>query len=365
MKAVVLVGGEGTRLRPLTYSTPKPMLPVAEVSIIERVVAHLGRHGIDEVVLSMGYRPDAFLAAFPEGTCKGVRLTYAVEPSRLDTGGGIAFAARLAGLDETFVVMNGDVLGDVDLTELLAFHRERGAEATIALTPVDDPSAFGVVPTDDRGRVTAFIEKPSADEAPTNNINAGFYVFEPAVIDRIPVDGVVHLESEVFPVMVGESVLYGLASSVYWTDTGTPPLYLQASLDYLRGLRGGDAPAPGAKERHAGIWTLGASVIDGTVVAPALIGDAAYVASGATIEESVIGGGSRIESGARVTRSVLLQGAVVHAGAVVDHSIIGEGAVIGAGAEVTDTTVVQGGASVREGGSVAGGRIAREGGPTE
>jgi NDP-sugar pyrophosphorylase family protein len=360
VKAVVLVGGEGTRLRPLTYSTPKPMLPVAEVSIIERVVSHLGSHGIDEVVLSMGYKPDAFLAAFPEGTCDGVRLTYAVEPTRLNTGGGIAFAARLAGLDETFVVMNGDVLGDVDLTELIAFHRERGAEATIALTPVDDPSAFGVVPTDDRGRVTAFIEKPAADEAPTNNINAGFYVFEPSVIDRVPVDGVVHLESEVFPVMVAEGVLYGLASSLYWTDTGTPPLYLQASLDYVRGLRG-DSPAPGAKEREPGVWTLGASVIDGNVVAPSLVGDAAFVAGGATVEESVIGGGCRIESGARVTGSVLLPGAVVRAGAVVDHSIIGEGAVIGAGAEVTDLTVVQGRASVADGASVAGGRIARDG----
>ena len=199
MKAVVLVGGEGTRLRPLTFSTPKPMLPVAEVTMIERVVAHLGRHGIDEVILSMGYKPDAFLAAFPEGSCNGVRLTYAVEPQRLDTAGGIAFAARLAGLDETFVVMNGDVLSDLDLTELVAFHRERGGEATIALTPVDDPSAFGVVPTDEQGRVTAFIEKPPADEAPTNNINAGFYVFEPSVIDRVPVDAVMHLESEVFP----------------------------------------------------------------------------------------------------------------------------------------------------------------------
>ena len=357
MKAVVLVGGEGTRLRPLTFSTPKPMLPIAEVAMIERVVSHLGRHGIDEVILSLGYKPDAFLAAFPEGTCNGVRLTYAVEPQRLDTGGGIAFAARLAGLDETFVVMNGDVLSDLDLTELIAFHRERGGEATIALTPVDDPSAFGVVPTDEQGRVTAFIEKPPASEAPTNNINAGFYVFEPAVIDRVPVDAVMHLESEVFPRMVEEGVLYALASSLYWTDTGTPPLFLQASLDFVRGLRG-EAPAPGAKERSPGMWVLGGSVVDGTVVAPCLIGDAAFVAADAIVEESVIGSGCRVETGARVTRSVLLPGAVVHAGATVDRSIIGEGAVIGEGADVTDLTVVQGRASVDGGASVAGGRIA-------
>ena len=360
MKAVVLVGGEGTRLRPLTFSTPKPMLPIAEVPMIERVVAHLGRHDVDEVILSMGYKPDAFLAAFPEGTCNGVRLTYAVEPSRLDTAGGIAFAARLAGLDDTFIAMNGDVLSDIDLSELVAFHRERGGEATIALTPVDDPSAFGVVPTDDRGRVSAFIEKPSREDAPTNNINAGFYVLEPSVIDRVPVDGVLHLESEVFPRMVEEGVLYALASSVYWTDTGTPPLFLQASLDYVRGLRG-DPPVPGAKERDPGVWTLGASVIDGEVTAPSLVGDAAFVAGGATIAESVVGSGCRVEANAKVTRSVLLPGAVVHAGAVVDQSIIGEGAVVGPGAQVTDLTVVQGRASVDEGASVSGGRIAVEG----
>lgn len=357
MKAVVLVGGEGTRLRPLTLSTPKPMLPVAEVVMIERVVAHLGGHGIDEVILSMGYRPDAFVSTFPEGTCAGVRLTYAVEPHRLDTAGGIAFAARLAGLDETFVVMNGDVLADLDLGELIAFHRDRGCEATIALTPVDDPSAFGVVPTDERGRVTAFIEKPSASDAPTNLINAGFYVFEPAVIDRVPVDSVMHLESEVFPRMVEEGALFALASPLYWTDTGTPALYLQANLDYVRGLRG-SPPAPGAKEREPGVWTLGAGVIDGSVVGASLVGDAVYVASGAAVEASVLGAGARVEAGAVVRGSLLLPGAVVGAGAVVERSIIGEGAVIGETASLSELTVVQGRASVAPGAALSGGRVA-------
>lgn len=357
MKAVVLVGGEGTRLRPLTFSTPKPMLPVAEVVMIERVVSHLGRHGIDEVVLSMGYRPDAFLSAFPEGTCSGVRLAYAVEPERLDTAGGIAFAARLAGLDETFVVMNGDVLSDLDLAELIAFHRDRGGEATIALTPVEDPSAFGVVPTDESGRVTAFLEKPPVDQAPTNLINAGFYVFEPSVIDRVPVDSVMHLESQVFPRMVEEGALYGLPSTLYWTDTGTPALYLKANLDYVRGLRG-DPPAPGAKHRHSGVWTLGAGVLDGKIVGPSLVGDAVYVASGALVEESVLGAGARVESGAVVRRSLLLPGAVLRPGATVEHSIVGDGAVIGEGASLSDLSVVQGRATVEAGAAVSGGRVA-------
>jgi NDP-sugar pyrophosphorylase family protein len=357
VKAVVLVGGEGTRLRPLTYSTPKPMLPVAEVPMIERVVGHLAGHGIDEVVLSLGYRPDAFLAAFPEGSCRGVKLTYAVEPQRLDTAGGIAFAARAAGLDETFVVMNGDVLSDLDLSELIAFHRERGGEATIALTPVDDPSAFGVVPTDDEGRVTAFIEKPSREDAPTNFINAGFYVFEPSVVERVPVDGVLHLESQVFPAMVAEGSLYALRSALYWTDTGTPPLYLQANLDYVRGLRGAE-PSPGAREREPGVWTLGAGVIDGTVLPDSLVGDAAFIGGGATVDASIVGAGARVEAGATVRSSVLLPGAVVRPGAVVEHSIIGEGAVIGEDATVVDLTVVEGRAVVDAGAAEAGGRVA-------
>ena len=182
MKAVVLVGGEGTRLRPLTLSAPKQMLPIVGVPMIERVLGHLASHGIEEAVLSLGYLPDAFLEAYPDGRVAGMGLTYAVEPEPLDTAGAVRFAATFAGIDETFVVVNGDVLTDLDLTTLVAFHRERGAEGTIALHPVADPSAFGVVPTDDHGRVLAFVEKPPRDEAPTNEINAGTYVLEPSVL---------------------------------------------------------------------------------------------------------------------------------------------------------------------------------------
>jgi NDP-sugar pyrophosphorylase family protein len=356
MRAVVLVGGEGTRLRPLTLSMPKPMLPVAEVAMIERVVGHLARHGIDEVILSMGYRPDGFLVAFPDNTCSGVRLTYAVEPSPLDTAGAIAFAARAANVVETFVVVNGDVLTDLDLTELITFHGARGGDATIALTPVDDPSAFGVVPTDDTGRVTAFIEKPPPGEAPTNFINAGFYVLEPNVLDRVPVDARMNIEREVFPALADDGRCFALGSDAYWTDTGTPALYLQANLDYLRGRRG-SPPAPGAKERSPGVWTLGASVIGGEVVGPSLVGDAAYIASGATVTDSVVGGGARVEPGATVRSSLLLPGALVRSGASVEGSIIGEGAVVGEDARLSDFTVVQGRASVEAGLAVAGGRI--------
>ena len=246
MRAVVLVGGEGTRLRPLTYTVPKQMLPIVEQPMIERVIGHLADHGIEEAVLSLGYRPDAFMNAYPDDTIAGVHLAYAVEPEPRDTAGAIRFAARHCSVDETFVVVNGDVLTDSDLSALIDFHRLRGAEATIALTPMEDPSAFGVVPTDAQGRVLAFIEKPPRDEAPTNLINAGTYIFEPSVLDRIPPDVRVSVERETFPAMVEDGTLFAQGSDAYWLDTGTPDAYLRAHRDLILGRRDGP-PAPAAE----------------------------------------------------------------------------------------------------------------------
>jgi mannose-1-phosphate guanylyltransferase len=357
VRAVVLVGGEGTRLRPLTLGTPKQMLPIAEIPMIERVLGHLVAHGIDDVILAMGYKPDAFLEAFPDGTCAGASLTYAVEPEPMDTAGAVGFAARAAGVDDTFLVVNGDVLTDLDIGELVRFHRERGAEATISLTPVDDPSSFGVVPTDDDGRVQAFIEKPPKDQAPTNLINAGTYVLEPSVLDRIPSGQRTSIERQTFPSLVEERSLFAMASDVYWTDTGTPQLFLDATLDLVAGRRP-SPPAPNAKERDDGVWTLGAAVIDGEVTGPALIGDAAFVGSGATVAGSVVGAGARVEPGARVEGAVLLPGAAVRAGALVQGSILGENVLIGEDAVVRGLTVVQGGAVVEAGATLDGERVA-------
>jgi mannose-1-phosphate guanylyltransferase len=231
VKAVVLAGGEGTRLRPLTFSTPKQMLPVAGRPVIERVVEKLAAHGVDEVVLSLGYRPDAFIAAYPGGSCAGVALTYVVEDSPLDTAGALAFAAREAGVgDATFVAMNADVLTEIDVTALVEFHHVSGGAATIALTPVDDPSLFGVVPVDGRGQVEAFIEKPVSRPAPTKMINAGVYVLEPSFLARVPAGRRVSIEREVFPALAEEGVLYALGSDALWTDMGTPEKYLEANL---------------------------------------------------------------------------------------------------------------------------------------
>lgn len=359
MRAVVLVGGEGTRLRPLTFTTPKQLLPVAGLPMIERVLAGLARHGVDQAVLSLGYRPDAFLAAYPDDVAAGVRLTYAVEPEPLDTAGAIRFAADEAKLAETFVVVNGDVLTDLDLSALVAFHRRRLATATIALVPVDDPSRFGVVPTDPDGRVTAFVEKPPPGEAPTNAINAGTYVLEPEVLDRIPDGQRVSVERDTFPALVAESRLYGLVSEEYWLDTGTPEAYLQANADLVSGRRG-LPPAPGAvsvPDAGPGVWVTGAPVLAGEMDGPVLVGDGAELCPGSLVRSSVVGGGAVVEAGARVEESVLLNGAVVEEAALVRRSIVGARGRVGSGAVLQDVSVVGDGAHVEPGAHVVGGRI--------
>jgi mannose-1-phosphate guanylyltransferase len=317
MRAVVLVGGFGTRLRPLTYTTPKPLLPVGHRPILEHVLANLARGGVTEAVLSLGFKPDAFRAAYPSGTCAGVALRYAVENEPLDTAGAIRFAAHEAGFAaETIVAVNGDVLTDLDVATLVAFHRSRAAEGTIHLTPVEDPSAFGVVPTDERGRVTAFIEKPRRGSAPSNLVNAGTYVLEPTVLERIAATGPVSIERQTFPAMVADGRLFALATDDYWLDAGRPDEYLQANLDMIDGVRRG-APA-------------------------VALGDGASVAPSADVTRAVIGAGSQVGPDARVTASALLPRVIVGAGAVVDRSVLGGDVQVGAGAVVTDAVIGDG-----------------------
>jgi mannose-1-phosphate guanylyltransferase len=362
VRAVVLVGGEGTRLRPLTLTTPKQMLPIVEQAMIERVLGHLAAHGIDDAVLSLGYRPDAFINAYPGGTIAGVRLTYAVEPTPLDTAGAIRFAAHHAGIDDTFVVVNGDVLTDADISALIDFHRTSGAEGTISLTPVDDPSAFGVVPTDADGRVEAFIEKPPRDEAPTNYINAGTYVFETSVLDRIPGERRVSIERETFPALVEAGTLFALGSEAYWLDTGTPDAYLRAHRDLLLGRRSAP-PAPAAvldAEIGPGTWRIGDVDVRTTSVARSLFGTGASVAPGASIEESVIGAGAVVEEGATITGSVLLPGARVASKATVEGSVIGPGAIVGQRCVIHALSVIGAGAVTASGTVIDGQRVPSE-----
>jgi len=356
VRAIILVGGEGTRLRPLTYSIPKQMLPVVEIPMIERVVAQLTRHGVTDVVLSLGYRPDAFIAAYPDDACSGATLTYVVEPEPLDTAGAVRFAAAEAAVEGTFLVCNGDVLTDLDVSALVTFHRDRGAEGTIALTPVEDPSTFGVVPTAADGRVEAFIEKPPAGTAPTNLINAGTYVLEASVLGRIAADGRVNIERETFPAMVADGTLFALPSDAYWLDVGTPERYLAASTDLLDGTRPGP-PAPGARQIGPRVWELGTARIGGEVGPCSLVGDGAQVPPGAVVDAAVIGRGVILGPGAVIRRSVLLAGALVSDGAEVEDSIVGPGALIGAGARLGGGTVVGAGATVVDGARCDGARV--------
>lgn len=309
----MLVGGFGTRLRPLTRTTPKQMLPVVDRPMIERVVAGLGAAGVTEVVLSLGYRPDAFLAAYPDDMCAGVRLSYAVEAEPLDTAGAVRFAATQAGIDDTFLVLNGDVLTDLDVAALCDLHRSTGAQGTIALTRADDPSRFGVVPIDEQGRVVDFVEKPPPGTAPTDWINAGTYVLEPSVLERIPDGRRVSIERETFPAMVADGSLFALQSDAYWVDAGTPATYLQVQLDLIDGVRGGVERA----------------------VAPDAI-----VPFDCDVDHSVIMSGVSIEPSAIVHDSIVMPGAVIGNAAVLEGSIVGPGAVIGDRAELTDLTVI-------------------------
>jgi mannose-1-phosphate guanylyltransferase len=337
MQAVVLVGGFGTRLRPLTHTRPKQMLPIVHRPMIEHVVDHLARYGVDEVVLSLGYQPDAFAQAYPDGHCRGVRLVYAVEPEPLDTAGAIRFAAAHAGVGQRFLAVNGDVLTDLDVGELVAFHDDRGAEATIFLHPVDDPSRYGVVPTDESGRVLAFAEKPPRETAPTNLINAGIYVLEPSVLDRIPTGRQVSIERETFPALVADGGVYARPGATYWIDTGTPQAYLQAQLDVLDGVR--DAAGLVEPGPDPGVHPT-------AVVAPT-----------ATVVRSVIGAHAVVAAGARVERSVLLPHAEVGEGGVVADSALGERARVAAGAMVVGGTVIGDGEVVEAGTRLDGARV--------
>jgi mannose-1-phosphate guanylyltransferase len=356
MKAVVLVGGEGTRLRPLTFSSPKQMLPIVGVPMIERVLGHLARHGVDEAVLSLGYLPDAFMNAYPDGRAAGIRLVYAVEPEPLDTAGAVRFAATLAGIAETFVVVNGDVLTDLDLTSLVAFHRERRAEGTIALHPVADPSAFGVVPTDGEGRVTAFVEKPPRDEAPTNEINAGTYVLEASVLKRIPEGRRVSIERETFPAMVRDECLFARSDDSYWLDTGTPSAYLDANFDYLNQRRG-PIVAPGLVDRGLSVFMEGESDVEGDVVGPAVLFAGCVIEPGARVERSIVGRGSVVSSGAVVADSVLMEGCHVAADAKVAGSVMGPRSIVGQRGDVRPVSVLGADAVVSSGTLVDGERV--------
>jgi mannose-1-phosphate guanylyltransferase len=261
----------------------------------------------------MGFQPSAFVDAYPNETCAGLPLKYVVEPTPLDTAGAIGFSALQSGVNETFLVCNGDVITEIDVSELVNYHKSIGAEATISLTPTDNPSQYGIVPTDDHGQVTGFIEKPQGPNFETNLINAGYYVMEPSVLNRIASDRPVSVETEIFPKMVEDKKLYAVSSDTYWIDAGTPETFLQANLDLLSGVRD--------------------KKING-------IHDQASVSPNAVVKSSVIGRGVRIADGAHVENSVLMKEAEVEKNARIEGSIVGERAKVEENSQVLELTIV-------------------------
>jgi mannose-1-phosphate guanylyltransferase len=332
VEAVLLVGGLGTRLRPLTLRCPKPMLPVAGVPFVAHQLARASAAGVTRVVLATAYRPQVF-AQLGDRSTWGVELVLVTEDEPLGTGGAIANAgtALTSGADEPVVILNGDVLSGHDLAAQLAMHESSGADVTLHLVEVADARAFGSVPTDPSGRVTAFLEK--SPNPPTNQINAGCYVFRRSVIDAIPVGRVVSVERETFPgLLAAGAVVQGYVETAYWLDLGNPAALVQGSADVVRGVLPSTAlPGPVGE-----VLVLdGASVAeDAEVSGGSVVGAGASIGAGAVVESSVLQAGAVVKAGAVVRRSVVGVDAVVGERTRVEDAVVGDGAVVGADNEL-------------------------------
>jgi mannose-1-phosphate guanylyltransferase len=327
VQALILAGGEGTRLRPLTSTIPKPVMPLVGRPFISYMLEWLRGHGVDEAILSCGFMADGVRDVLGDGESVGMRLRYVQEPRPLGTGGALKFAEDL--LQERFLMLNGDILADVDLSGQLQAHERSGARVTLGLIGVEDPSAYGLVRRTPDGMVSEFVEKPRPDEIDTNLVNFGAYVIEREVLDGLPPAGArLSIERDVFPGLVGQG-LYGHELAGYWLDIGTPERYLQATFDILEGDVHTEvglalAQSGGALRQGDG------SRIAGTVHAPVMIGPDCVIAPGATVGgRTVLGSGSRIESGAHVEASVLLRGCQVGQGSRVSTAILGPGVTVG------------------------------------
>ena len=343
MQALILVGGHGTRLRPVTLTLPKPVIPLVDRPFIGYMVDWLARHGVDDIVMACGFLPDGIRAVLGDGEPGGPRLRYVEEPEPRGTAGAIKFAADL--LDDRFLALNGDVLTDLDLTALMAQHESSGARATLALYPVEDPTGYGLVTHADDGEIHEFLEKPDPAEVDTNEINAGAYVLEKEVLDLVPDGQDVSIEREVFPKLVGDG-LYSRRLEGYWMDIGTPDRYLQACWDILGKEVETEA---GAKLNEEGVHVAAeADVDDGATIAElAFVDSDAVVAGGATIgPRAVLGAGTSVGDGASVTGSALHPACRIGPGATVGGSILAAGAIIEEGAVVPDGSIIGAGATI-------------------
>ncbi len=338
LEAVMLVGGKGTRLRPLTISAPKPMLPVAGVPVTEHQIARAREAGVTRIVLGTSYRAEVFSDYFGSGEAVGVELKYVVEKVPLGTGGAIrnVVSALESGPDDPVIVFNGDVLSGLDIAGLVQAWRDAQADVALYLTKVEDPRAFGLVPTDEQGNVTAFLEKPQTpEEIVTDQINAGCYVFRRALIDEIPADRPVSVERETFPQLLesGAKVI-GFVDDGYWLDLGTPLAFVQGSKDLVRGI----APSPAVPGPVGEALLLPGSevAVDAKVLGGTVIGRNARVAAGATVSGAVVFDDALIGEDAIVTDSIVGRGAVIGPRTVLTGVVVGDGAEIGSDNELLE-----------------------------
>jgi mannose-1-phosphate guanylyltransferase len=335
MQAVILVGGEGTRLRPLTSTVPKPVVPLVDRPFIAYMLQWLRAHGVDDVVMSCGFLATSVRNVLGDGSAYGLRLRFVEEPEPRGTGGALKFAESL--LDERFLMLNGDVLCDIDLTAQIAQHERTKATGTLALVPVEDPSAYGLVRLNDDASVREFVEKPSPDQIDTNLISAGAYVLERTVLDQIPPDRNVSIEREVWPLLVGNG-LFGYASDSYWLDIGTPARYLQGTFDILEG----NVRTEVQERLGSDFLAVDESAqIDGRVVPPAVVERGCHIEAGAHVGSLVVlGDGVTIGAGTSVERAVVLNGAEIGRDCTLRDCIVAAGVRIGAGTQISGGAVL-------------------------
>jgi mannose-1-phosphate guanylyltransferase len=338
VQAVILVGGEGTRLRPLTVTVPKPVLPLVDRPFLVYMLEWLRRHGVDDVVMSCGFLATSVRNVLGDGSQLGLRLRFVEEPEPRGTAGALKYAEDL--LDERFLMLNGDVLTDIDLSAQIAQHEATNAVGTLALVPVDDPTAYGLVRLHEDRSVKEFVEKPTADSIDTNLISAGAYVLERRVLDLIPADRNVSIEREVWPRLVGDG-LFAFPADAYWLDIGTPERYLQATFDILEG----NVQTAVTERLGADYVAVAAQVqAEGRIVPPAIVERGCRIGAGAHVGSLVVlGEGVEVGEGSKIERAVVLNGTQIGPRCTLQDCIVAAGVRIGEG------TVVSGGAVLGEG----------------
>jgi NDP-sugar pyrophosphorylase family protein len=340
LQAVILAGGMGTRLRPLTLNRPKPVVPLLNVPFLHHQLALLGAHGIRDVILSVSHMPEAIRSIMGDGEAAGVRLRYAVETEPLGTAGGVRNAADL--VEGRVVVLNGDVLTDVDLGAMLAAHEAQRAKATIFLTPVENPTAYGLVELEPDGRVHRFLEKPGWDEVTTNTINAGIYVLERELLDLIPKNQPYSMEREFFPMLLERRIPFlGHVPRAYWLDIGTAVKYLQAHQDLLDRLVQSPVNPPGRRVQEG--WVDPSAALHSTVRlrAPVVIGPDCRLEQDVVLGPGVVlGAGCRLGRGAQAESAVLWEEVAVGSGARLHGCLVGRGCRVGAHAELAGGSVL-------------------------